>query len=62
MLRVLKKAKVIYVSNMADEVVEQMHMTPAKSLADAVAMAKQIVNKADASIVAIPDGVSVIVV
>ncbi len=62
MLRILKKTKVIYVSNMADEVVEQMHMTPAKSLADAVAMAKQMVNRQDASIVAIPDGVSVIVI
>ena len=62
MIRVLKKTRVIYVSNMDEDVVKQMHMIPAKSLQDAVAMAKQLVGKEDATITAIPDGVSVIVI
>ena len=61
MLRILKKATVIYVSNMPDSTVKEMHMIPAPSLEDAVKMAKDIVNKDDVSITAIPDGVAVVV-
>lgn len=61
MLRVLSKASVIYVSNMQDDVVEQMHMIPALSIEDAIAKAKRILAKDDPSITAIPDGISVIV-
>jgi len=61
MLRILKKATVIYVSNMPDSTVKEMHMIPASSLEDAVKMAKDIVNKDDVSITAIPDGVAVVV-
>ena len=61
LLRILGHAKVIYVSKMPDEIVEQMHMIPAHSLAAAIKKAKQIVGDG-ARIAAIPDGVSVMVV
>ena len=61
LLRVLKKATVIYVSEMDDKAVEEMHMIPAKNIADAIAKAKAILNNENAKIVAIPDGISVIV-
>ena len=38
-----------------------MHMIPAHSVDEAVAMAKSILGKDEVSIVAIPDGVSVVV-
>ena len=60
LLRILKHASVIYVSKMPDDVVKQMHMVPAHSLGEAIDMAKSLVGE-DARIVAIPDGVSVIV-
>ena len=61
LLRVLKKAAVIYVSEMDHAVIEQMHMIPAGCLDEALQKAKMILNKEDAKIVALPDGVSVIV-
>ena len=60
-LRVLKKATVIFVSEMDDSVIEKMHMIPAASIADALTKAKGILKKDDPNIVAIPDGISVIV-
>ncbi|MDR0584487.1 MAG: nickel-dependent lactate racemase [Treponema sp.] len=59
--RVLKHAKVIYISDAPDEMVRDLHMIPAHSIAGAVKMAEEILGKADASITAIPDGVAVIV-
>ncbi len=61
LLRVMMKASIIYVSNMPDDLVEKMHMTPAHSIKDALLKAKEILKKEDISITAIPDGVSVIV-
>ena len=61
MLRVLMHAHVIYVSEMDDKTVLDMHMTPAKSIDEAIKKAKEILGKNDIKIVAIPDGVSVIV-
>ena len=61
LLRVLMKATVIYVSEMDEETVKEMHMLPAKNIEDAIIMAKEILNKENAEIVAIPDGISVIV-
>ena len=60
-LRVLMHASVIYISDAPDDVVENMHMTPAHSIAQALEIAKKMLNKNDLKIVAIPDGVSVIV-
>lgn len=61
LLRILMRSKVIYVSHMADELVEELHMIPAHSLEEALVKAKQILNKNDAKIVAIPDGIAVMV-
>lgn len=61
LLRVLMHASVIYVSDMADDVVEKMHMRPAHSIDDAMKMAQKILGKQTFKVVAIPDGVSVIV-
>ena len=61
MLRVLMHASVIYISDMPDDIIEKMHMTPAHSIDEALEIARKILDKQDLSIVAIPDGVSVIV-
>jgi len=61
LLRILSRATVIYVSNMPSETVREMHMIPAASLAEAMSVAKEIVKKEKPSVIAIPDGVSVIV-
>ncbi len=61
LLRILMHAHVVYVSEMPDETVEKMHMTPAHSIGEALALAKQILGREDVKIAAIPDGVSVIV-
>ncbi len=60
LLRILGHARVIYVSEMPDDVVEKMHMIPAHSLAEAIEKAKGMVGEG-AKIAAIPDGVSVMV-
>jgi nickel-dependent lactate racemase len=59
--RVLKHATVIYISDAPDEMVRDLRMIPAHSIAGAVKMAEEILGNPHASIVAIPDGVSVIV-
>ena len=61
LLRILMHAKVIYISEMPDEIVEEMHMIPAHSIEEALLKAREILNKDDIKVVAIPDGVSVMV-
>ena len=61
LLRVLMHATVIYVSEMEDEIIKKMHMTPAKSIGEAIEIAKEILGNQNPKITAIPDGVSVIV-
>ena len=61
LLRVLLHATVIYVSEMADELVENMHMVPASSIEDALSKAKKILNNENPTITIIPDGISVMV-
>ena len=61
LLRVLMHATVIYVSEMPDDIIKEMHMIPAHSLDDALSIAKKVIGKDNPEIVAIPDGVSVIV-
>ena len=53
-------ANVIYVSSVSDDLVRQMHMHPAHSMEEALALAEYLLQKTDASITVIPDGVSVI--
>jgi len=59
--RVLKKAKVIYVSDAPDDMVSDLHMIPAHSVEEAIAKADEILGKKNSKITVIPDGVSVIV-
>ena len=61
LLRILMHAPVIYVSEVEDETVRKMHMLPAHSIGEAITKAKTLLGKADVKIVAIPDGVSVMV-
>lgn len=59
--RVLLKASVIFVSDVNDALVEDMHMIPAHTLQEALEKAEKIVGSDDASVTVIPDGVGVIV-
>lgn len=61
LLRILTRARVIYVSAMDDETVRKMHMTPSHSLDEALTLARAMVDTPAPSIVAIPDGVAVVV-
>ena len=60
-LRILKRAKVLYLSRMPADAVRAMHMTPISSLEEGLAIARELLGKPDATITAIPDGVSVMV-
>ncbi len=60
--RILMNSKVVYVSDAPDQLVEELHMIPAHSIEEAVQKADEILGQKDAKILAIPDGVSVIVI
>ena len=60
-IRIMQKAHVIYISDAPDELVESLHMTPAHSIAEALALAEAKLNKQNPSVTVIPDGVGVIV-
>lgn len=62
LLRVLQRARVVYVSDAPDEMVQAMHMIPSHSLPEALEKAKELVQKQKPSITAIPDGVAVMVI
>ena len=59
--RVLLKARVIFVSSCADELVRDMHMIPAHSAREAMEMAVRMVGRPDYTVTVVPDGISVIV-
>ncbi len=61
LLRILLRFPVIYVSEMPDDLIRRMHMRPAHSLDEALAMAKELVGKDNPTITAIPDGIAVMV-
>ena len=61
MLRILMRARVIYISEMDDDTVKKMHMISAHSIDEAIKKAKELLGKTDVTITAIPDGVSVVV-
>ena len=61
LLRILSKAAVIYVSEMPDDEVRAMHMIPAHSIGEALKEAHRILGRDDATVVAIPDGIAVMV-
>lgn len=60
-LRVLMHARVVYISDTDDETIKKMHMIPAHSIDEALEIAKSLINNQSPKIVAIPDGVAVIV-
>lgn len=59
--RVLLHAKVIYISDADDETVRDLHMIPAKSIAEALRMADSVLGSTNEKILAIPDGIAVTV-
>lgn len=61
-LRVLQRARVVYVSDAPDEMVAAMHMVPAHSLEEALEKARALTQKEEPTITAIPDGVAVMVI
>ena len=58
--RILLRATVIYISEVGDKIIEEMHMIPAKDLDEAMKKAEEIVGS-DSTVTVIPDGVAVIV-
>ena len=61
MIRILQRARVIYISDAEDVLVEQLHMTPAHSIEEALTLAQRMLGREEVTITAIPDGVGVIV-
>ncbi len=61
-IRILQKAKIIYISEVEDSIVEDFHMIPAHCLEEAMEKAEKIIGSKKASVTAIPDGVSVMVI
>lgn len=61
LIRILMHAKVIYVSEMEDKIIEDMHMIPAHSIDEALIKARKLLDKEDIKIAVIPDGIAVIV-
>jgi nickel-dependent lactate racemase len=59
--RVLKRARVIYISDAPDLMVRDLHMTPAHSIPEAIKKAEELLGNPQATIAAIPDGVAVMV-
>lgn len=58
--RVLLQARVIYISEVEDKLVEDLHMIPAKDLTEAMRIAGEMMGE-EATVTVIPDGVAVIV-
>ena len=62
LLRILSRARVIFVSEAPDEMIRNMHMIPAHSIGEALEMAKEMLGNPEPTITAVPDGISVMVV
>lgn len=60
LIRILKYARVVYISDAPDEMIKSMRMIPAHSIDEAIMIADDIL-KSNPKITIIPDGVSVIV-
>jgi nickel-dependent lactate racemase len=59
--RLLKHARVVYISDVPDEMVREMHMIPAHSLPEALKKTEELLHNPHADIAIIPDGIAVIV-
>jgi hypothetical protein len=53
---------VVYVSDAPDDTVRNMHMIPAHSIGEALAVAKRLLGNDAPTVTAIPDGIAVMVV
>ena len=62
LVRILARARVVYVSEAPDEMVRAMHMIPAHSIGEALDVARSLLNKEKPTVTAIPDGIAVMVV
>ena len=61
MIRILQRARVIYISDADDALVERLHMTPAHSIEEALTLARRMLGREEVTVTAVPDGVGVIV-
>ena len=61
LIRILNRATVILISEAPDEMVRDMHMLPAHSIAEALGLARKVLGNDSPTITAIPDGVSLVV-
>lgn len=59
--RILMRASVVYVSEAPEKIVRGFHLIPAKTLEEAMNISEEILGNKNASVTAIPDGVSVMV-
>jgi len=59
--RILMRASVVYVSEAPEEIVRGFHLIPARTLEEAMSISEEILGNKNASVTAIPDGVSVMV-
>ncbi len=60
-LRILMRATVIYISDLPSDTVRALHMIPAASIGEALTEAGRILGKKNPTVLAIPDGISVMV-
>ena len=59
--RILQHARVIFISDAPDDMVRDMHMTPARSIGEAMKIAEGMLGNPEATVAAIPDGIAVMV-
>lgn len=62
LIRILRRATVVYISEAPDEMIRDLHMVPAHSLEEAMKIAEELTGNPEATVTAIPDGVSVMVI
>lgn len=60
-IRILQRARVLYLSDAPEDMVRALHMEPIHSIEEGLARAAQILHKDAPSVTVIPDGVSVMV-
>jgi nickel-dependent lactate racemase len=61
MIRILQKARIIYISDAPEDLVRSLHMLPAKDLSEALTLAGELLQDPNAAVTVIPDGLGVIV-